>query len=217
MTSDNLSYEVENALIDTLNKDLSELFTDFGEIAIDAIFNEDSPFQEIPVVKSIIGMFKFGLAVNNHLFMKKILKFLSPVNEIPKSERDDFVSDLYANPQLRKQIGENLILMLDRLDNMQKPELLGKAFQALIEDRIDHNNFINLSYTIDKLNLAHLPALKLFSNTPSNENSINDEIFQDFVRCGLAKYSFAAGLTFGLPGNIVISDLGSLFVSILLD
>jgi len=50
-----------------------------------------------------------------------------------RAVRDNFVRKLGSDPKQRKATGEHLLLLLDRLDDISKAELLARAFAAYVD------------------------------------------------------------------------------------
>lgn len=44
---------------------------------------------------------------------------------MPQDEREKFIKDLKESKEYRRQVGEKLIMIIDSLDDMQKPEIIG--------------------------------------------------------------------------------------------
>lgn len=71
--------ELQNTSInDAFSKELIDssldLATDYSEIALDSILNNDL-ISEIPVVKSIVALGKVGISIKEMHFAKKVLFF----------------------------------------------------------------------------------------------------------------------------------------------
>ena len=96
--------------------------------------------------------------VRGNLFVKKILRFLRPISEIDEAERLRFVSRLDKDEGFRKDVEDNLLLLLDRLDDMGKPELVGRLFTAYLKEDLTYEDFVRLSGDVDRAYLSDLPA-----------------------------------------------------------
>ena len=69
-------------------------------------------------------------------------------------------------------MGEALLLLLDRLDDMQKPELVARFFCALMRGEIDRTTFQQMATAVDRLLIAHLSPLVAFYSGATEERSI---------------------------------------------
>ena len=92
--------------------------------------------------------------------VKKLVRFLSSLSSVSSKTRDEFKSRMDADNTFRSRIGEKLLLVLDRLDDMGKPELVARAFQAYMEGQIDYDMFQRLVLAIDKSFYSDLMAFK---------------------------------------------------------
>ena len=93
-------------------------------------------------------------------FLKKIARFLVQLREIPSERREEFARRLEEDPRFRERLAENLLLVLDRLDDSSKPELIGKIFRAYILGRTDYETCTRLCSAVDRAFYADLLALK---------------------------------------------------------
>lgn len=146
-----------------ISNELINLSEDIVEIGIDA-FLANGLLKEIPIINSFIELAKVGIGIRDKLFAKKILKFLYELKEIPDGVRREYVNKLNANSNYSAKVGESLLLIIDKLDDMRKAELIGKLFAYLINGVICYETFLRLSIIIEKCFLPDLSKLKLFCN-----------------------------------------------------
>ena len=147
------------SLIETLGStDLSSVTEDLVEIALDSLL-QDGILKDIPVVNTIIGISKSAVSIRDKLLTRKILYFLQGLNEITVEEREKFLKDMDANPKHQRKVGENLIMLLDRLDDLNKPAMIAKLFRSYLRDEITYNEFLWLSSVIDRAYMNDLVGL----------------------------------------------------------
>ncbi len=147
------------SLIETLKKsDLGSVSTELAEIAIDGAITE-GVLKDIPVVNSLIAIYKAGQSVRDNLFNRKLLRFLNDVGSLSPSERAEVIIKLESSPG---DVGEMLLLSLDRLDNLVKPELLAKAFLLLANDKVSVKEFYDLKAIIENINMNDVEEIKKF-------------------------------------------------------
>jgi len=65
-------------------------------------------------------------------------------------EREKFVRDMEADPAVRDKVGMQLIVLLERFEEIEKARLLGKAFAACLRGAIDRGAFLRISRAIDR-------------------------------------------------------------------
>jgi hypothetical protein len=137
---------------------------DVGTTLVDSILApilEHSILESIPVVGIAFKMAKTGAAIRDRLFLKKLGRFLLELQDIAASERATFVEELDNDPVAKQKVGENLILLLDRFDDVQKASLLGQFFKLYMNSRFDYHVFRRYSMVIDR---AYLPDLESLVN-----------------------------------------------------
>ena len=62
--------------------------------------------------------------------------------------------------KFKEKVGEQILLILERLDDMGKPYLVANTFHAYIEGTIDYELFLRLASTIDRSFFPDLMAFK---------------------------------------------------------
>ena len=59
---------------------------DFLELGIDAVL-ESGALKDIPLVNTVVGIFGAAGSVRDHLFVNKLIRFMSQLSEISQEER----------------------------------------------------------------------------------------------------------------------------------
>lgn len=137
------------SLIDSVGKPIfDEIGSDLSEVVLDSLL-DDGVFKEVPIVGTILGMSKTAIRLKDYLFTKKVLKFLHGLSSISTEEKEEFLGKL-KDEKRERELGEALILYLDRHENFKKPELLAKVFKAYIQHHLTNEQFHLLAASIDK-------------------------------------------------------------------
>ena len=100
-----------------------------------------------------------GFDVRDYLFLKKLVRFLVALQEVEAEDRRDFQKRIEEDKGFRKRVGENVLLLLDRADDMAKPDLLGKAFLAFLSGAVTFEQFSRMAAGIDRCLLLDLKLL----------------------------------------------------------
>jgi len=155
--------EIGSSLLSTIidNKAM-ELIADLGEVAIDDLL-KDGTLKDIPILGDLLKLYNLGVGVRDYLFLQKLMKFLYHLKEVPDADKEQFINKVKGDKKFKKLTGENLILILERLDDLNKPELVGKAFCAYVEGKITYDEFILLSTAIDRTRISDIKALEKIS------------------------------------------------------
>ena len=157
------SSDVGTSLIETIkSSELGSLMQDFGEVALDSVA-KDGLLKDIPVLNSIVGVAKLAISIRDTLLVKKILHFLRELGDTTEEERKKFLQEFEDDPKEQRKIGENLILLLDRLDNLDKPVMVAKLMKAYMKGEIrSYDEFAYYSAIVDRSPLLDLSALLSF-------------------------------------------------------
>lgn len=199
---------IESSLIDTLKQsDLTDVAADAAELALDQIIDEGL-LQNVPVVSTLTRLVKTGVTVRDYFFTKKLLKFLHGLSYIPKADRQQMVEQLEADPSYRQRVGESIITLLERLDDMEKPELIVRAFKAYSKGEIDSVQLQRFNYAIDRLLMCDLPKLPEFSKIKPTDTYPDLVAAQNFLNAGLAYVGTGWG-----AGGVAPNDICKPFVN----
>jgi hypothetical protein len=152
--------EIEESIENTLvTSDLTNINSNLLELSLDSLM-EDGIAKDLPIVGTLVGISKFGMKIREQIFLKKILKFLIKLNETTTEERSLFISKIEMEEKYNKKVGLAIILILDKLEDLEKPEIIGKLLAANIKGIIDYETFLRLSSLVQKVFLPDLKFLK---------------------------------------------------------
>ncbi|KAA3626806.1 MAG: hypothetical protein DWQ09_14540 [Proteobacteria bacterium] len=79
---------------------------------------------------------------------------------VERLEQDDAYS---------QNVGESIILLLDRMDDISKPKLVARAFKAFSTGAIDSTQLQRINYAIDKLLMVDIEKLVEFSRIHTSD------------------------------------------------
>lgn len=213
---ENPKESLESGLIRSIAKnELKDIGTELGEVAIDS-FLDEGILKEIPVIGIAAKVYSAGATISGKLFERKVLKFLYELNRISLQNRDDFVAKIQNDPKHEKKVGEHLIILLERLDDMEKPKIIAKIFAEYIEDKIDFEMFLRLSSAVDRTLVSDLNRLKEFKTM---QNYSYSAISLENV--GLVYLAVISGGNYDEEGNqtggnqYATSELGNTLLSII--
>ncbi|WP_301929417.1 DUF2013 domain-containing protein [Ferruginibacter sp.] len=141
-----------------VSETLTEISTEILEAGIDQLI-ENELLKDIPILG--IGYKTYNLAkkITEHFLIKKILKFLFHLKDISQDKREKFIKELEKKKQ-SKTVSEKLLIALNRLDDLNKADIIGKLFKALIENDITQEEFFRLSSYVDHAYIDDLIGLK---------------------------------------------------------
>ena len=143
-----------------------DLAPDYAEIGLDA-FSSSDLFKEVPIVKTAIALFKTGLAVREWHFVKKILAFLKELHSnVSESEQARaFREQIDNDPTFRRKVTEHLLVIIDRLLDTEKAQILARLFRAHVHKHLTWDQFVDLSIVLDSLRRESQTFLKEIADT----------------------------------------------------
>lgn len=179
-----LNSVVTSALSDEKIKDLG---TDYAEIFIDELFDNEGLIAKIPVLKTLIGVFQTGVNIHNKIFTGKLLEFIINLSKLDLKVRMDMVHRLEKEPEYANKVGERIIEILDRVDSYKKPKMVAMVFSAYARKEIDYEALCRLNGAIEKLNNYDMKYLRQFiSASPDERSKMPDMVLNGFLMAGLA-------------------------------
>lgn len=142
----------------TVAKDSLELPAEILEFTIDQVVDEGI-LKDIPFVGWIAKGLSISQSISDRILYHKILRFLVDLNVDNNAKRDVFRNKIISDPDLEKKVGEHLLVLLNKIDAVEKASLIAKCFNCFLIGTIDHDYFTDLSTTIERSTLTDLKAL----------------------------------------------------------
>ena len=147
---------LEHDLINSVTSEkLKELASEGAEVALDN-FLSDGVLKDIPIFGSLYKIYQAGHSIRDAIFAKKVFRFLTGLKDIPSSQRKAFIEKMDGSEIFNHRVGEKLIVILDRLDDLDKPTIIARLFNATVCETIKFETFLKLASIVDK---AFLPEL----------------------------------------------------------
>ena len=200
---ENPNKKLESVIKDS---DLPSLSKDFAEVAIDGLM-DDGVLKDLPLVGSLVGLVKFGNSINKHLSAKKIYKFLFELHKIPLEQRIKKIDEINNSNKYQSRVGEMIFELLEMIESDGKPEITGKLFAAVIEEKIDFHDYLRCTHIIKNIFYYDLEKLK-----HEHENGeIHTIIGDGLLDSGLIKLG-TIGAKDG--SRTTLSDLGRIIIEI---
>ena len=220
MSDQDESPNLQESLITTIGKaNLAEAVADVGEVGIDQLLDE-SVIRDIPFLGLLVRAARTFGVVRDWLFARKVVRFFKRLSEIPRKDRERFVQQ-HENSTDRQHLGETLMLLLDRHDDMEKPDPLARLFAGYMRGEYDFETFRRLAGALDRLPLSAIPELqKLYE---AQEHFLSGQpvprpgpYHSQFIASGLVDITFMrTGPTGGPGGYYAKNELGKLFLRVL--
>lgn len=165
--------------IKSLNiSDLSNVLQDFIENLIDGDL-KDGILKDIPIINSLVALSKTAISIRDQFLIQKLKSFLDGIKDITSDERNKFLRDTDNDPKYGQRVGEHLILLLDRLDDLSKPQMITKLFRAYLRDDITYRDFVRFSSIVERAFINDLSGFIniLSEDTPRMRNPYVDRLY----------------------------------------
>lgn len=207
---------------DSLVIDSSDIISDYLELGIDSILDNDS-LKEIPIIKTFIGVGKITKSIRKRNLMKNLVIFINELNSgnIDKEKLKKHKEELNQNPKkAEKELGRILIILEQTIDNL-KSSILGKLYKAYINQEIDWDLFVEFSEITNRLYINDLSILSLiFKNQLSDTSNRSDlyriERLNSLGVVGLAPKAIFIGTNASRQDSyITLNQIGKIYSNII--
>lgn len=163
--------KLQKSFDDTIKRtNLTKITTDLGEIGLDSIL-EDGVLKDIPILGTIVNIGKSSLNIKDRLFTKKIIYFLSEIENINSLDRNKIISKIDKSEKYNIKVGEKILYILDNCDDHDKAKYIGRFFKILIQETIDYEEFLRFCSVIESV---FLEDFKYFLN--ANNKQFENEL-----------------------------------------
>ena len=188
--------------------DVTDLFKEYGEIAIDSAL-ESGTLESIPLLNTLVGIFKTVSSVHDRRFTEKLIRFISGFADLDDATRINMANRLNENDKFAGKAGDRLIEIIDRMESENKPEIAAAFLKAFAFEHIDFITLRRLMVALERIPSFEFDELDTFSKyDENNHHQISDEaLLLSFVNAGLGKNNG------GFEGGIILpTDLCAVFV-----
>lgn len=133
------------------NSDLQSVVLDVAEVGLDSLLNE-GVFRDVPVIGAFVGLMKTGANIQDQLFLKKIIYFLSNLKDITPEDRKKFIVDIDNSKKFRVKVGEKILYIIDSCEDFEIAELVSKVLKYCLEGKITYEEFLKISSVLKDMN-----------------------------------------------------------------
>ena len=107
------------------NPEAKGFAVDLAQFELSEIF-DDGVLTEVPGIKIVIACHKTWRDIRDQLFLRKVASFLAACPHFTTEEKEGFLQVHLNDTDKAKKLGESLVLILDRLDDMESHKCLPK-------------------------------------------------------------------------------------------
>jgi hypothetical protein len=178
---------IENSIVESIKSEkIGGLSADLLDLGMKAV-TENDVLEQIPFFGLMAKSYNAAMHVRESLFTKKVYEFLFNIKELNTKERTAVIDDIASKKNGTIRAGEAIIALIDKSDDIKKPELIGKLFVACGLNEITVDQFLRLSNIITNLYLDDLLQLQNIYK----EKFFDDKIKSIYSAVGLMRTSIA--------------------------
>ena len=157
-----IQYDLVNAFNDSIKSEIISTATDFGEVALDSIF-DSGLVRDIPLLNTVVSVFKIGHSIREAFYIRKLAIFINSFNNkiIETQKIEKLKKNFSEHPKKFEKEIERLLILIDRYIDCEKSVHLAKLYIAYLEEKIIWKDFIKYSQVIDQLFNEDLEVLFL--------------------------------------------------------
>lgn len=199
-------------MTDQLGDQVFDTSVELLEALGDQVF-DDGLLKDIPILGTAVKIARLSKTIRDRIFLKKVKNFLVSLSEIEELEKQKLYRRLETDKRQREKIGEVIILIIDRFDDLEKPEILARIFISYIKEIITFDQFRKLASAVD---LAFVEDLRQLVNSKGRSTTDVQDSLQGLIRTGLtaiSQHGVLVGSTVYSP--IITTDLGKVFIRIM--
>jgi hypothetical protein len=205
---------VSTSLISTAARHgLKDIVGDVLETGLDQVVT-DGLLRDIPVINTVANLLKVGVSVSEELFFRKLTRFLGELEKVPLEEREKLLLRYPEGSEAQAELGERLLLLLEKMDQVQKPVILARFFTAFVREQVDLQTFSRLSVALSRFNLDLLPSLIWQYQREGDPVDFTEDFHHEHALSGLLTVRLAGSGAFRGSAQYTHNEIGRLFLEI---
>lgn len=142
---------------DVSDSPMLELTLETAEIVADTL-HDNELLEAFPVVGAALKLCKAVDNIRDRFFIAKLQRFLYATDAAPEMKAK-FRAEAEASPEQTSKFGESICLILDRITDLRKAELIGVLFVAYASDVISLDQLQRLTHAVDAAFIADIESL----------------------------------------------------------
>ena len=153
--------------------------------AIDTLISntaESEVLKSVPVLGTCVALYKETKSIQTYLFTKKIYTFLTQLHDLNANEVYDMVYEIdNGTHKVQERLGEVLIGLIDRSDNIIITAYIAQLFRCYILKRISLDYFLEGARVLNHISIKSVHYFLSISDW----SKIDEIDCHDFYRVGL--------------------------------
>ena len=188
------------------DRPLVEASLELAEVGFDQFLTSDLA-KDIPVVGTAIKICSAAGHIRNRLYASKLRAFITESERIPFEKKAEFKKKIISSPEQFNRLGENLLLLLERMSDVERPAIMATMFLAFLDGLIDQDTLRRMWEAIADAYIDDIKALLGYPTTVPNNFHL-----RYLYKTGLTELE--SGKTIDSAGQLTfkVSGLGYRFI-----
>jgi len=165
--------------------DLIELVFENAEVVVDQLHDNDL-LKDIPLIGNIFKVLSLLQTTRDRLFLTKLSKFLFSLNEVSEKEREKIKKKMTDNPDEAKDIASKIILVIDKITDLEKSEIIANTFLSYINSKLNCDEFKRI---VDGLDKAYIGDINQLISLSKLDIRVKESFLINLVGTNFVKFS----------------------------
>jgi len=167
-----------------------------GEVVADILMKGDL-LADIPLIGTAWKICRAGDNIRQRLFSAKLVAFIQDLDSHSQGKIDEIKSKIESSHEEAVKVGETLLMILEQITDMEKPQILARLFLSYIDGVI---SVVELQRIAQGINIAFVEDLKNFLLATDFEDE-DDTRFANLIATGFV----------GIRAGSNFDELGQMF------
>lgn len=188
---------------------LLEAALDNAEVFIDRLIDNEI-VKDVPMLGTALKVCRAGMDLRDRMFAAKIGKFVTNLDAVNEETKVKIKQKMVENHEATRKIGEMILLTLEKLTDLDKPEIIAKVFLAYIDGHLTNKEFRRLIEVID---LSFIDDLNVFLQLRNPPMKSKEAFLRYLARSGVTEV--VAGQTWNDSGELYyeVTRLGNKLIN----
>lgn len=178
---------------------------------------DEGIWKDVPWVGWVFKAKNIYNTVSDRLFLAKIMSFILSIDEISSEEKSSYIAKIDEDPKFRNKLHSTLLLILEKINDIEKPAMLAKVFSAYLKNYISFDDFHLLA---DSINTAYIGDLNKLVRYKTEEGRFERLEFERLYRSNLSEIQKDISFSTQAGGSSItiefkLSEAGDLLRAIL--
>jgi hypothetical protein len=157
-----------------------------GAEAIADSLIESELVKSVPVVGTVLKLISGSLDLRDRIFLAKVQRFIQEIETVSLEEKLKFIRSIESDEEQMRSVGEAALLVLDKLSDLTKAELLGFYFSCFLSGHLDEYQFRRVAAGID---IAFIDDIHRFLKGGTDELRSQKQFMEALFSSGMTTIS----------------------------